>query len=98
MSFRWKEKNVKSRRDCNVKKKIHVRSKENVFGWDRRLCWASGSGGGKVGGSRKKFSRGRKESRRTSETPLGTWLDKSQKGSLWLCYAGPLAEKRKSEI
>ena len=41
---------------------------------------------------------GRKENRRTSETPQGTWLGVAQKGSLWLCYAGPLAEKRKSGI
>ena len=34
----------------------------------------------------------------TSETPLGTWLGGAQRGSLWLCYAGPLAEKRKSGI
>ena len=34
----------------------------------------------------------------TSETPQGTWLGGVQKGSLWLCYTGPLAEKRKSGI
>ena len=33
-----------------------------------------------------------------SETPQGTWLGEAQKGSLWVCYPGPLAEKRKSEI
>ena len=33
-----------------------------------------------------------------SKTPQGTWLDGAQRGSLWLCYAGPLAEKQKSEI
>ena len=38
----------------------------------------------------------RKESRRTSETPQCAWLGGAQKGILWLCYAGPLAEKRKS--
>ena len=38
------------------------------------------------------------ESKRTSETPQGTWLGEAQRGSLWLCYAGPLAKKRKSEI
>ena len=30
------------------------------------------------------------------ETPRGTWLSGAQKSTL--CYAGPLAEKRKSEI
>ena len=33
-----------------------------------------------------------------SETPQDTWLGGAQRGSLWLCYAGPLAEKRKSGI
>ena len=42
--------------------------------------------------------RERKESRRTSETSPGTWLDGAQKGSLWPCYAGSLSKKRKSEI
>ena len=33
-----------------------------------------------------------------SETPQDTWFGGAQKTSLWLCYAGLLAEKRKSEI
>ena len=41
---------------------------------------------------------GEKGEQKASETPLGTWLAGAQKGSLWLCYAGSLAEKRKSEI
>ena len=44
------------------------------------------------------IQRERKESKRTSETPQGTWFGGAQRGSLWLCYAGPLAEKRKSWI
>ena len=44
------------------------------------------------------IQRGRKESRRTSETPRGTWLGGAQRGSFWLCYAWPFPEKRKSEI
>ena len=44
------------------------------------------------------IQRERKESKRTSEIPQGTWLGGAQRGSLWLCYAGPLAEERKSEI
>ena len=38
------------------------------------------------------------ESKKTSETAQGTWLGGAQRGSLWLCYAEPLAEKRKCEI
>ena len=41
-----------------------------------------GASGGKDEGSRK-------------ETPQGTWLGGAQRGSLWLFYAGPLAEKQK---
>ena len=35
---------------------------------------------------------------RMSETPQGMWLGGAQRGSLWFCYAEPLAEKRKSGI
>ena len=38
------------------------------------------------------------EGRRTSETLPSTWLGGAQRGSFRLCYSGPLAEKRKSEI
>ena len=38
------------------------------------------------------------ESKRTCETPQGMLHGGAQKGILWLCYAGPLAEKRKSGI
>ena len=40
----------------------------------------------------------KRESKRTSETPQETWHGGAQKGSLWLCYAGPLAGKQKSRI
>ena len=43
-------------------------------------------------------SAGEKGEQKTSETPQSTWLGGAQRGSLWLYYAGPLAEKRKSEI
>ena len=32
-----------------------------------------------------------------NKTPQGTWLSRAQNGSLWLCYAGPLAGRRKVE-
>ena len=51
-----------------------------------------------VGVSRKKYRGGERKSRRTSETLQGTWIGGAQKGSLWLCYAGSLGEKRKSRI
>ena len=42
--------------------------------------------------------RERKKSKWTSEAPQRTWFGGAQRGSHWLWYAGPLAEKRKSEI
>ena len=39
--------------------------------------------------------RGRRESRKRNQIHQGTWLDGARIGSLWLCYAGPLAEKQK---
>ena len=33
-----------------------------------------------------------------NETPQNKWHDGARKGSLWLCYAGPLAGKQKSGI
>ena len=41
---------------------------------------------------------GRRESRRTSETPQGMWFGGAQKSSFWFCYAGPLAGRQKSGI
>ena len=38
------------------------------------------------------------EGKRASETLQGMWHGEAQRGSLWLCYARPLAEKWKSEI
>ena len=39
--------------------------------------------------------RGRRRSRRTSETPQDTWLGRARKGSLWLCCTRPLAERER---
>ena len=81
----------------DVKKKIHVRARK-IFSKKQAIF----SGPVAVEGERleaaAQSSVGRKESRRTSETPPGTWLNGAQKGSLWLCYTGSLAEKWKSEI
>ena len=45
-----------------------------------------------------RYSASEKESKRSSETPPSTWLGGAQRGSLWLCYTEPLAEKGKSGI
>ena len=41
---------------------------------------------------------GEKGGKKTSESLQGMWLGGARKGSHWLCYAGPLAERQKSEI
>ena len=43
-------------------------------------------------------SAGKRGSKRTSETPHGTWLSRSWKDSLWLCYAGSFTGRQKSGI
>ena len=40
----------------DVKKKIHVRARKMLQHGIGNFVWANGSGGGEVGGSRKKFS------------------------------------------
>ena len=66
--------------------------------WDWQLCLGQWQWRGKGWRQPQEVQWGKKESRRTSETPPGTWLSRTEIGSLWLCYAGPLAEKRKSGI
>ena len=44
----------------DVKKKINARARKMLWHGIGNFVWASGSGGGKVGGSRKKFSGGEK--------------------------------------
>ena len=86
----------------NVQKKINARARNVLWHGIGNFVWGSGSGRGKICDSREKFSRGERKiqrgSRKTNETPQGTWLGRAWAGSLWLCYAGPLARKQESEI
>ena len=89
MSCRWKRRPAKIE---DVKKKINARARKMLclgqWQWPRR-GWRQPQ----------EIQRERKESKQTNGTPQdSTWLGGAQRGSLWLCYAGPLAEKRKSEI
>ena len=45
----------------DVKKKIYARARKMLQHRIGNFVWVSGSGGGKVGGSRKKFSREKEE-------------------------------------
>ena len=45
----------------NVKKKIHVKARKMLYDGIGDFVWAKGSGGGKVRGSRKKFSGGERK-------------------------------------
>ena len=44
----------------DVKKKIHARARKMLYRGIGNFVWTSGSGGGKVGGSLKKFCAGEK--------------------------------------
>ena len=59
-------------------------SKEDALAWDRQLCPGQRQWKGR---RQPQVQWGRKESKRTSETPPGTWQDGAQRGSL--CYPGP---------
>ena len=82
----------------DVKKKIHATARKMLWHGISNFVWASGSSGRKGWRQPQEAQWRRKESKRTSETLPGTWHGEAQRGSLWLCYAGSLAEKRKSEI
>ena len=62
------------------------------------MGWATLSGPVAVNKKRLEAAVGERGSTRTSETPQGTRLGGFQKGSLLLCYAGPLAKIQKSGI
>ena len=98
MSSRWKERNVKTRRDGKCKEENPCQSEGDALAWDRQLCLGQWQWMGRSWRQSHEIQRERKKSKRTSETPQGMWLGRAQRGSLWLWYAGPLAEKRKSEI
>ena len=80
----------------DVKKKIHARARKMLWHGIGNFVWASGSGRGEVGDSRKKLSGS--EGRAKGRVRLLRARGSADLRELWLCYAGPLAEKRKSEI
>ena len=98
MSSRWKERNVKTRKDGKCKEENPCQSKEGALAWDRQLCLDQWQWTRRGCRQPLKIQQVRKESKRTSETPQSMWLGRAQRGSLWLCYTEPLAEKQKSEI
>ena len=78
MSSRWKEKNVKTRKDCRCGEENPCRSEEDALAWDRKLCldqWQWMRRGWK---QPQKIQRERKESKKKSETPQSTWLGGAQ--------------------
>ena len=40
-------------------------------------------------------SAGRRGNKKSNEFPQSTWLGRDQEGSIWLCYTGPLARRKK---
>ena len=98
MSSRWKERNVNTRKDWKCEEENQCQSEEGALAWDRQLCLGQWQWTRRGWRQPQEVQWGRKESKRTSETPSGTWLGGAQRGSLWLCYAESLAEKRKSGV
>ena len=91
-----KECGVQEREKCEEENPCQ--NEEGALAWNTQLCLGKWQWGSRGWRQPQGIQRVRKESERTSETPQGTWLGGAQKGSLWLCYAGPLADKRKSGI
>ena len=56
--FQIEGKECKDQERLKICRKNPCQSEEGALAWDRQLFWASGSGQGEVGGSRKKFSGG----------------------------------------
>ena len=81
----------------NVKKKIHARVRKMLI-MNRQLCLGQWQWKKKGWRQPQKIQRKRRDSRRTSQTPQGTWLSGARKDSLWLCYAGSLAGRQKRGI
>ena len=73
-------------------------SEEDALARNRQLCLGQWQWRRKGWRQPQEIPRERKKSKRTSETPQSTWHGRAQRGSLRLCCAGSLAEKRKSEI
>ena len=73
-------------------------SEEGALAWNKQLCLGQWQWTRRGWRQSHEIQRERKESKRTREISQDTWLGEAQRGSLWLCYAEPLAEKRKSEI
>ena len=84
MSSRWKERNAKTKTDWRCEEENPCQSEEGALAWDRKLCldqWRRTRRGWR---QPQEIQQVRKESKRTSETPQGTWLGGAQRGSFWL--------------
>ena len=66
----------------DVKKKIHARARKVLWHGIGNFVWASGSWTRRGWTQLQEIQRERKESKRTSETPQGTWLGGAQRGKL----------------
>ena len=78
MSSRWKERNAKSRKDWSCEEENPYQSEEDALAWDRQLYLGQWQWMRKGWTYSQEIPRERKESKRTSETPQGTWLGGAQ--------------------
>ena len=79
---------MKTRRDWRCEEENPCQSEEGALAWDRQLCLGQWQWTRRGRRQPHEIQRERKDSKRTSETPQGTWHGGAQRGSLWFCYAG----------
>ena len=78
MSSRWKERNVKTKKDCRCEEENPCQSEEDALAWDRQLCQDQWQWMRRDWRQPQEILLERKESIRTSETPQSTWLGGTQ--------------------
>ena len=81
----------------DLKKKIHARARKVLYHTIGNFVWARGSGRGEVEAAAKN-SAGEKGAKGQVTHLRARGSAELKSGSLWLCYAEPLAEKWKSGI
>ena len=89
--FQMEGKECKYRKDRKCEEENPCQSEGGALAWNRQLCLGQYQWTWRGWRQPHEIQQGRRRSKRTNETPQGTWLGVSRKGSLWLCYPGPLA-------
>ena len=96
--FRMERNECKDQETLTICRKNPCQSKEDALAWDRQLRLGQWQWTSRGLWQPRETQRGRRRSRKTNETPQGTWLKEDRRGNLWLSYAGPMAGKQTSGI